>query len=198
MQTTTRLMGILLLCGSACAFAQTSPVELRAPDAFASIGNAADRSRALFVEAGKVLQSPRCLNCHPVGERPTQGADMHLHLPMVVRGPDDKGATALRCMTCHQSANYDPSNVPGNPQWHMAPRSMAWQHQTLGQICRQIKDRSRNGNRDDAALLHHMAEDSLVGWGWHPGGGRTPAPGTQAEFGALIGAWLATGGACPV
>jgi hypothetical protein len=42
-----------------------------------------------------------------------------------------------------------------------------------------------------------MAEDSLVGWGWHPGAGRAPAPGTQAEFGALIKAWADSGAACP-
>jgi len=28
-------------------------------------------------------------------------------------------------------------------------------------------------------------------------GARTPAPGTQAQFGALIDAWVATGAACP-
>ena len=122
---------------------------------------------------------------------------MHLHLPMVVRGPDDKGATALRCMTCHQSANYDPSNVPGNPQWHMAPRSMAWQHQTLGQICRQIKDPARNGGKTLAQIHDHMAGDPLVAWGWHPGGNRAPAPGTQEQLGALIQAWIDTGAACP-
>ncbi len=33
---------------------------------------------------------------------------------------------------------------------------------------------------------YHMAEDSLVGWGWSPGAGRTPVPGTQAQFGALM------------
>ena len=48
-----------------------------------------------------------------------------------------------------------------------------------------------------AALVHHVAEDSLVGWGWNPGGNRKPAPGTQAEFGALIKAWADTGAACP-
>ena len=30
------------------------------------------RSIALFRKAGKVFQSPRCLNCHPAGDRPTQ------------------------------------------------------------------------------------------------------------------------------
>ena len=48
-----------------------------------------------------------------------------------------------------------------------------------------------------AALVRHMAEDSLVGWAWSPGVGRAPAPGTQAEFGALVRAWAAAGGDCP-
>jgi hypothetical protein len=48
-----------------------------------------------------------------------------------------------------------------------------------------------------ARLIHHMAEDSLVGWGWNPGAGREPAPGTQKIFGDLIKAWAETGAACP-
>jgi hypothetical protein len=42
-----------------------------------------------------------------------------------------------------------------------------------------------------------MSEDSLVGWAWAPGAGRTPAPGTQAEFGALMRAWADSGAGCP-
>jgi hypothetical protein len=61
----------------------------------------------------------------------------------------------------------------------------------------QIKDKKRNGNRDMAALLHHMGEDTLVGWAWSPGGNRAPAPGTQAEFGALLKAWADSGAHCP-
>ena len=75
---------------------------------------------------------PRCLNCHPVGERPTQGNDSHPHSPLVVRAADDKGAIGSRCTTCHQNANYEPSGVPGHPLWHVAPKSMAWQTKTLG------------------------------------------------------------------
>ena len=67
----------------------------------------------------------------------------------------------------------------------------------LGEICAQIKDPARNGGKDMAALVRHMAEDSLVSWGWSPGPGRHPAPGTQAEFGALIRAWAETGAHCP-
>ncbi len=179
-------------CGS-CVHA----ADLRSPDSFAQIADRTERSRALFVEAGKVIESPRCLNCHPVGERPTQGSDMHPHSPLVVRGADDKGAVGMRCTTCHQDANFEPSGVPGNPKWHMAPLGMAWQHHTLAQICEQVKDPARNGGKSLAQILDHSANDSLVGWGWHPGGSREPAPGTQAQFGALVAAWIDTGAACP-
>jgi hypothetical protein len=87
--------------------------------------------------------------------------------------------------------------VPGHPMWHLAPIEMAWQGKTLGEICEQIKDTARNGNKDMAALVHHMAEDSLVGWGWSPGGGRAPVAGTQRQFGDLIKAWAEAGAPCP-
>jgi hypothetical protein len=74
---------------------------------------------------------------------------------------------------------------------------MAWQGKSLGEICNQIRDPNRNGGFTLARLHAHMAEDHLVGWAWHPGKGRTPAPGTQAEFGALIQAWIDTGANCP-
>jgi hypothetical protein len=50
---------------------------------------------------------------------------------------------------------------------------MGWQGRSLGAICAQIKDPARNGGKDMAALLHHVSEDSLVGWAWMPGGRRT-------------------------
>jgi hypothetical protein len=171
--------------------------DLLTADSFNSITDRNERARALFSEAGKVLQHPRCLNCHPVGERPTQGNDMHPHQPLVVRGADDHGAIGMRCTTCHQGANFEPSGVPGHALWHVAPRSMAWQTKTLRQICEQIKDPTRNGGKTLAQIEEHMAHDSLVGWGWMPGGNREPAPGTQAQLGALISAWIASGGACP-
>jgi hypothetical protein len=171
--------------------------DLRTPESFSSITNRSERSRALFIEAGRVLQHPRCLNCHPVGERPTQGNDGHPHSPLVVRGADDKGAVGLRCTTCHQYSNYEPSSVPGHPLWHVAPKSMAWQTKSLNQICAQIKNPRSNGGKTLAAIHEHMAHDSLVGWAWNPGGDREPAPGTQARLGALIAAWIETGAACP-
>ena len=157
----------------------------------------ATRSIALFRKAGKVFQNPRCLNCHPVGDRPTQTDRMEPHRPWVVRGVDGNGAPGLECGTCHHAANFDAAGVPGNPGWRLAPASMGWQGRSLGAICEQIKDPAQNGGKDLAALLKHVSEDSLVGWAWSPGAGRTPAPGTQAKFGAVMRAWAASGAHCP-
>jgi len=189
--------GFFLASCFACTAAPAQGVPLKSPSDFAAIADPTERSRALFTEAGKVIESPRCQNCHPVGQRPTQGDDMHAHLPLVVRGADDKGAIGMRCTTCHQAVNFEPAGVPGNPKWHMAPIEMAWQTKSLGTICEQIKDPARNGQRSLAQLHDHMAHDDLVGWAWHPGGTRTPAPGTQDRFGKLIDAWIKTGAACP-
>ena len=160
---------ITLLVLAAALGGAAGAADLRPADSFATVADRAERSRALFVEAGKVIQHPRCLNCHPVGERPTQGTDMHPHSPLVVRGADDKGAIGMRCTTCHQDANFEPSGVPGHPLWHVAPKSMAWQQRSLGQICEQIKDPRRNGGKTLAQIQEHMAHDTLVGWAWRPG-----------------------------
>ena len=111
----------------------------------------AARSAALFVEAGKVLQHPRCLNCHPDGDRPSQGTG-YPHQPPVQRGADGHGITAMRCTTCHQTANFEPGRVPGHPNWHLAPASMAWQQKSLAEICAQVKDPARNGGRTMAQV----------------------------------------------
>ncbi len=173
--------------------------SLTAPASFAGIADATARSAALFNEAAKVMTHPRCVNCHPVGDRPFQGdsAANRPHQPPVVRGPDGFGAATMRCASCHQKANFDPGRMPGHEHWHLAPASMAWQGKTPGQICQQVKDPARNGNRTIAQVVEHMSHDTLVGWAWAPGVGRTPAPGTQAEFAALLDAWVATGAACP-
>ena len=180
-----------LLAGSASA------EDLAAPDSFAGIADATARSVALFNEAGKVITHPRCVNCHPAGDRPLQGEDGHIHVPGVQRGDGGIGVAGLRCTTCHQEANYEPAGVPGHPLWHLAPIEMAWQGKSLGEICAQIKDPERNGGKSMAELVEHMAEDSLVGWGWHPGSDRVPAPGTQEQFGRLIAAWAVSGAHCP-
>ena len=187
---------------AARALTQTAPPpvaasELAAPAHFDVIADGAARSAAMFTELGKVLTSPRCVNCHPATDRPRQGDAARLHQPPVFRGPDGKGLAAMRCGSCHGEANFDPGRMPGHPMWHLAPPEMAWEGKTIGEICVQLKDPARNGGRSLADLVEHIGDDTLVGWAWHPGIGRTPAPGTQAQAKALVEAWIDTGAACP-
>lgn len=175
---------------------KTSDDTLAKVGDFAVISDQAKRSQALFIEAGKVLQHPRCLNCHPNDDRPRQ-RDLETHVPAVLRGDDDHGIVGLRCDSCHQMQNVQGTRVPGAPKWGLAPLSMAWQGKSLGEICEQLKDKQRNGGKTLDEIVDHTAHDALVAWGWTPGADREPAPGTQQAFGELFAAWVETGAHCP-
>jgi hypothetical protein len=190
-------LAILLTSMATHAIGGGRSESLAAPESFAAISDLAARSAAMFTELGKVLSHPRCVNCHPAGDHPRQGEQGRLHQPPVERGPDGQGLAAMRCASCHKEANFDPARIPGHPHWQLAPREMAWEGRTLGEICAQIKDRDHNGGRSLEELVHHIGEDTLVGWAWAPGYGRQPAPGTQSEAGALAKAWVQTGAVCP-
>jgi hypothetical protein len=192
------IFAVVATLGALPAFAD----ELKPASAFASIADASARSAALFREAARVIQSPRCLNCHPADGTPTQGDDLHSHVPVVHADSEGHGPPGLPCNTCHQTQNAPTGTrpietVPGDALWMLAPPSMAWQGVSVGDICRQIKDPARNGGRTLEKIHEHLAFDTLVGWAWKPGAGRNPAPGTQETFGELIAAWLETGAACP-
>jgi len=66
--------------------------------AFAAISDPAERSRAIFAEAAKVLTHPRCMNCHPATDRVLQGDDKHPHQPVATR--------QTPCVTCHTDRNF--------------------------------------------------------------------------------------------
>ena len=188
--------------GSTAAHTSAQEVPLKPASAFSMIGDERARSVALFTEAAKVIQSPRCMNCHPAKRQPTQGDDLHAHVPTMHAGPGDHGVPGLPCKSCHGDTNVATlgssiASIPGHSHWGVAPASMAWQGKSLGEICLQLKDGARNGGRSLAKIHEHMATDSLVGWAWHPGEGRSPAPGTQVQFGAIIAAWISTGAHCP-
>jgi hypothetical protein len=194
----------LAACGSkqptprpTTSLAPSTGGTLRAVADFDGIADRAERSRALFMEASRVLLHPRCINCHPAGDTPHQGMDLTIHDPPVVRGPDDRGVPGNQCTTCHQDRNQELVRVPGAPEWHLAPIEMAWVGKSAAYICHQIQDPKRNGGKTLAQIVDHSAHDKLVAWGWEPGHGREPAPGTQAQFGALVAAWVDTGAQCP-
>lgn len=204
------MLGLLPLaplssCARAPAVADPEPAapeaassgDLRPPEAFAAIADDPARARAIFLEASRVLLHPRCVNCHPDGDVPLQGDRGRLHDPIVYRGPADHGVVGMECASCHQDVNVPLARVPGAPEWHLAPRSMAWVGKSPRYVCEQLQDPERNGGKTLAQIVEHSAHDPLVGWGWEPGDGRTPAPGDQATFGALMRAWADAGAACP-
>jgi len=196
----TVALGLLAIGATSPTAAQVAP--LKPVSAFSTIRDERARSVALFVEAARVMTSPRCMNCHPTTRQPTQGDDLHAHVPPMFGGPHDGGVPGLPCGSCHGPANTTTlassiASIPGNPHWGLAPASMAWQGKSLRELCLQVQDPARNGGRSLAKIHEHVATDPLVGWAWHPGDGRPPAPGTQAQFGALIKAWISTGAQCP-
>ena len=204
------LLGLLVACFSGVAPSAGESAEskvvaaesLREPAEFRGIQDKTLRSESLFTEAARVLQSPRCMNCHPVSRFPTQGDDMHPHVPLIHAGASGHGVAGLECSACHQKDNVNTlsfpiASIPGNSHWALAPESMAWQGLSIGQICEQLKNPRRNGSRTLAQIHKHVKEDSLVGWAWNPGAGRKPAPGTQQTFAELVEAWIETGAACP-
>jgi hypothetical protein len=198
------LAALALSCGNNTRPPPPPPVlrtvpamELRAVADFMVVGDRAERSRALFVEAARVLTDPRCTNCHPDGDTPLQNVMGMPHDPPVVRGPTNEGVPGNECITCHQDRNQELTRVPGAPKWQLAPREMAWVGKSVAYICNQLKDGKRNGGKSLAQIVEHSTHDALVAWAWNPGARRDPAPGTQAQFGALMAAWVDTGAECP-
>ncbi|MBC7371212.1 MAG: Isoquinoline 1-oxidoreductase subunit [Bdellovibrionaceae bacterium] len=160
-----------------------------------------ESSLQFFNQAAAVFQHPRCINCHPSGEQPHQGMDQHVHIMNVQRGVGDNGAVGMKCATCHGNENNKYSGVPGAPHWQLAPKEMAWEGLSKGDLCRKLKDPKNPGmfagGKTKEEFIKHNAEDKLVGWGWNPGTEREPAPMNQKKFGQIIAKWINTGAECP-
>lgn len=170
---------------------------LRPAEAFATIASDRERSAAMFAEAARVFQHPRCANCHPADGRPRQGDDSRIHEPPVTGGEDGHGVAAMLCGSCHQLANYDLVGMPGAPGWHLAPATMQFLDTTPREICERMKNPKYNGGKTLEQVVHHVGHDALVLWGWKPGADREPAPGDPTTLGGLIHGWAKTGAVCP-
>lgn len=109
------------------------------------------------------------------------------------------GNAGMMCTTCHMAENSaKPHGPPGAEVWHLPPAEMVWWQKSSSEICEQLKDPARNGGRDLVEIEEHVAEDSLVAWGWNPGPGREPAPYSARETASFIATWAAAGSPCPV
>jgi hypothetical protein len=161
---------------------------------------------------------------------PRQGDDRHPHYYSVVRGetvPTETaektgahveigiGAPFERCTMCHGSRNDDTTGIPGTVDpahpgesfWGLAPATMAFESSpgvalTGPQLCARLKDKSRNGNRELADTLHHIATEPLIQWSWNPGKrangeARTTPPLSHDDFVLTFSKWMSDGAPCP-
>lgn len=148
-----------------------------------------------------VLSHPRCANCH-VGIEGVplwhQDGAFVPHGMNIRAGESRMGIETLPCGTCHGQSNSPVAHgAPGAPGWALPPPEMAWAMRSPAEICAQLKDPERNGGRTLTEVAEHVGHDPLVLWGWAPGPGRAPAPGTPEALMAAIEAWDAEGAPCP-
>lgn len=163
---------------------------------------AAPAAAQTFEPIHEVLSHPRCVNCHVGADGiPLQGGDdgpAVPHAQNIRAGESRMGIETIPCETCHRAQNSAlPHGAPGVEGWALAPVEMQWAARSAGAICRQLKDPRRNGGRTLEEVAEHVGHDPLVVWGWAPGPGREPVPGTPAEAGAAVLAWAAAGAPCP-
>ena len=191
--------------GAPTVGASASPSTFASPSSSASASPTAspptassDASAAAFLDIARVLQSPRCLNCHPVGDAPLNGDRGARHRMNVSRRSPSVG---LGCTTCHRGTNGRTLHSPPGvlPAWRMPPTEhpMVFQGKTPRALCEGLKDPAQNGGKSLAALREHSAHDPLVLWGWHPGPGRTTPPLSHEDFVARVDTWIAGGATCP-
>jgi hypothetical protein len=192
-------MNARTLAGAAFAATVVAVLTQCGTAAGARVRGDAAVGEAAFATVYSVLQHPRCKNCHPVGRVPLQGDLSRTHAQNVQGGDDGKGVFAMRCATCHHVANAPGAHLPpGAPNWHLPATAMplVFEGRTPAQLAKQLADPRTNGNKTMDQLLHHVAEDPLVLWGWAPGDGRTPVPVPHADFVAAFRTWIEHG--CPV
>ena len=123
----------------------------------------------------------------------------------------------VNCRGCHQDENArEPGRPPGAANdlmpgfvWHMPPPTMIiGNDMTPSKLCNNWLNPRLNsflaqrGGRDDMKTFkkefeHHVGDDPLVRWAWNPGPGRTPAPGTHAQFAKEMSVWINGGAPCP-
>jgi hypothetical protein len=152
----------------------------------------------------EVFSHPRCANCHvgpdhvPIWSGAGYGPKPRPHGMNITGGASRKGSETLPCGSCHTHHNSQlPHGPPGAHVWLLPPVEMQWFGKSSAEICAQIKDPARNGDRTIAKVVEHIEHDALVHWGWAPGPGREPAPHSIAQLVEYLKQWDAAGAPCP-
>jgi len=205
------LFGLLMATTIAPSIAIPGSVTNGNPNALRTLGSVSkDEGLEAWKRIQAVVTHPRCANCHVgpdnipmwtiVGENKSRPHGMNISADT-----SRIGAQELPCGTCHMTSTA-PNTVAHAPPhagipWQLAPVAFAWYGKTGAEICRQLRDPKRNGGRDAAGLVQHLlldaAQHGFIPWGWNPGGGRSPAPGSFEDHVRDVETWGAAGQPCP-
>lgn len=162
-----------------------------------------------FARIYEVASHPRCSNCHvgadnrPMWSGPSYGKSRQ-HGMNINAGESRIGAESIACSTCHTTkssdwaaANQMPHAAPRVAMgWQLAPVEAEWFGKSSVEVCNQLRDPERNGDRDMMALAAHLDHDLILHWAWNPGGGREPAPYSLQEHVDDILTWGVAGMPC--
>jgi hypothetical protein len=161
---------------------------------------------AVWSKIHDVFSHPRCANCHvgpdnvPIWSGSSYGAKARPHGMNINAGTSRSGTESIACNACHSEHNVPlPHGPPGAHGWRLAPVTMQWFGKSSAEICAQIKDPTRNGNKLTIAEVaeHIKDDDPLVLWGWDPGPGREPAPYSKDQLITFLENWDKAGAPCP-
>ncbi len=195
-----------LVAGAALAQGGHGELVVNAPEGEVSEAE----GLAAWERVHAVVSHARCVNCHvgednvPIWSGPSYG-ETRPHGMNINAGVSRIGIEYLPCSTCHATAttpNLDAHAAPhaGHP-WMLAPVEFQWNGRTGPEICRQLRDPARNGERDGAALVEHVVHDAeahaFITWAFVPGGGREAPPGTMQDHLDDMVIWTAAGMPCP-
>ena len=97
--------------------------------------------------------------------------------------------------TCRHGAHAP----PGAPNWQLPPpeAKMVFIGLSPRALCEAIKDKRVTRGRDLNAMLIHVRDDKLVGWGWNPGGERSVPPVSRPALVTAFEQWIRAGAPCP-
>ena len=154
----------------------------------------------------QVTSHPRCSNCHvgadnrPMWSGPSYGRTRP-HGMNINAGESRIGAEHIPSQTCHalreEGANDAPHAAPQVAMtWQLAPVEAEWFGKSSDEICNQLRDPERNGDRSYLDLAAHLDHDLILHWAWTPGGGRAPAPFSLQEHVNDVLAWGVAGMPC--
>lgn len=152
-----------------------------------------------------VASHPRCTNCH-VGADGRPGwdglgyGDTRLHGMNIVAGESRIGAETIPCRACHISAggaNTVPHAAPQvDDAWRLPPVELAWRGKTSMEICTGLRGPDANDGFDLVRLVDHVRTSALVNYGFAPGAGREPSPGSVDDLASDLEIWGAVGMPC--